>query len=103
MRVHWSPSDLKVDKAEELSKRQSSSQKALQEAAEQFEAIFLQHLLEEMRRTVPENDLFGDRRAEKIFQSMLDQEMAINSSQAQSVGLAKMIYEQMSKYVSDRD
>lgn len=103
MRVNWNPSDLKVSQAENLAKRQSSSQKALQEAAEQFEAIFLQQLMEEMRRTVPENDLFGDRRAEKIFQSMLDQEMATNSSQAQSVGLAKLIYEQMSRYVSDRD
>ncbi|NMB01104.1 MAG: hypothetical protein GX971_06220 [Firmicutes bacterium] len=103
MRVNWSPSDIKLDKAEELSKRQSSSQKALQDAAQQFEAIFLQLLMEEMRRTIPENDLFGDRKAEKMFQSMLDQEMSINSSQAQSVGLAKLIYEQMSRYVSDQD
>ena len=45
---------------------------------------------------MPENDLLGDGRAEKIFQSMLDQEMASNFAQGQSIGLAKMIYEQMS-------
>ncbi|MDI9460264.1 MAG: rod-binding protein [Bacillota bacterium] len=56
-----------------------------------------------MRRTVPENDLLGDRRAEKLFQSMLDQELALHSSQAQSLGLAKLIYEQMSRFVSDED
>ena len=101
MRVNWAPSDLVTSKAQELAGRKSTSQRALQDAAEQFEAIFLYQLLEQMRRTVPENDLFGDRRAEKLFQSMLDQEMSINMSKAQSVGLAKLIYEQMSKYVSD--
>jgi flagellar protein FlgJ len=94
---------LAASKAEDLSKRKSSSQKDLQAAAEQFEAIFLYQLLEQMRRTVPETDLLGDRKAEKIFQSMLDQEMATTFSQSQSVGLAKMIYDQMSRYVPDDD
>ena len=64
MRVNWSPSDLVASKADDLSKRKSSSQKDLQVSAEQFEAIFLYQLLEQMRRTVPETDLLGDRKAE---------------------------------------
>ncbi len=103
MRVNWEPSDLVASKADDLAQRKSTSQRALQDAAEQFEAIFLYQLMEQMRRTVPETDLLGDRRAEKIFQSMLDQEIASNIAQGQSVGLAKMIYEQMSRYVSDDD
>ena len=65
------------------------------EAAQQFEALFLNLLLAEMRKTVPENDLFGNQRAEKLFQSMLDQEIADHSVKTQSLGLAKMIYDQM--------
>ncbi|HPT84184.1 MAG TPA: rod-binding protein [Limnochordia bacterium] len=105
MRVNWSPGDLVASKAEELGRRQeTASQKALREAAEQFEALFVQMLLTEMRRTVPDTDLLGDRRAEKLFQSLLDQELAQNSSQAQSIGLAKLIYEQMSRYLpGDKD
>lgn len=103
MRVNWEPSDLVAGKAEELNKRKSTSQRGLQEAAEQFEAIFLYQLLEQMRRTVPETDLMGDRKAENIFQSMLDQELASSFAQNQSVGLAKLIYEQMSRHVSDDD
>jgi flagellar protein FlgJ len=103
VRVNWEPSDLVASKADDLAQRKSTSQRALQDAAEQFEAIFLYQLMEQMRRTVPETDLLGDRRAEKIFQSMLDQEIASNIAQGQSVGLAKMIYEQMSRYVSDDD
>jgi flagellar protein FlgJ len=102
MRVNWNPDDLLAAKAENLgSKKQSSSQKELEKAAQEFEALFVQMLLSEMRRTVPDNDLLGDRRAEKLFQSLLDQELAVNSSQAQSLGLAKLIYEQMSRYLPD--
>ncbi|NLM41768.1 MAG: hypothetical protein GX199_05610 [Firmicutes bacterium] len=104
MRVNWSPGDLLADQAEALGKRkQSGSQAALREAAEQFEALFVQMLLTEMRRTVPENDLLGDRRAEKLFQSLLDQELALNSSQAQGIGLAKLIYEQMSRFLPEEE
>lgn len=102
MRVNWNPDDLLAAKAEILgSKKQSSSHKELEKAAQEFEALFVQMLLSEMRRTVPDNDLLGDRRAEKLFQSLLDQELAVNSSQAQSLGLAKLIYEQMSRYLPD--
>jgi len=59
--------------------------------------------MSEMRRTVPDTDLLGNRQAEKLFQSMLDQEMATHSAKSQGVGLAKMIYEQMSRYVDDED
>ncbi|HBN96810.1 MAG TPA: flagellar biosynthesis protein FlgJ, partial [Firmicutes bacterium] len=83
MRVNWEPSDLVASKADDLAQRKSTSQRALQDAAEQFEAIFLYQLMEQMRRTVPETDLLGDRRAEKIFQSMLDQEIASNIAQGQ--------------------
>ncbi len=103
MRVNWDPSQSIATQAEKLGEGKSNSQKSLQDAAEQFEALFLNLLLTEMRRTVPETDLFGDRQAEKIFQSLLDQEMATNASQTQSVGLAKLIYEQMSRYVPEQD
>jgi len=104
MRVAWDPGMNLTAKAEQAAqKNQSTSKKALQEASRQFEALFLNVLLSEMRKTVPETDLFGDRGAEKLFQSMLDQELADQSVKGQSLGLAKMIYEQMSRYVPDND
>lgn len=100
---NWDLNSQAAKKAEDLGKRKTASQKSLMDAAEQFEAIFLYQLMSEMRRTVPDSDLLGDRKAEKIFQSMLDQEMANHSAKSQSVGLATMIYEQMSRYVDDED
>lgn len=101
--VNWDPNANVTKQAEQLGKRKSKSQEALMEAAEQFEALFLYQLMSEMRRTVPDTDLLGNRQAEKLFQSMLDQEMATHSAKSQGVGLAKMIYEQMSRYVDDED
>lgn len=103
MRVNWDPNQNVMNRAEELGQRSGASKEALQEAAEQFEALFLYQLLNEMRRTVPDSDLFGNRKAEKLFQSLLDQEVADHSVRAQSVGLAKLIYEQMSRYLPEQD
>lgn len=101
--INWDPNANVTKQAEQLGKRKSKSQEALMEAAEQFEALFLYQLMSEMRRTVPDTDLLGNRQAEKLFQSMLNQEMATHSAKSQGVGLAKMIYEQMSRYVDDED
>jgi flagellar protein FlgJ len=104
MRTHWDPGMNMAAKAEAAAQKNlSSSRKALMEAAQQFEALFLNLLLAEMRKTVPENDLFGNQRAEKLFQSMLDQEIADHSVKTQSLGLAKMIYDQMAYYIPEED
>lgn len=103
MRINWDPSLNMAQRAEELGECRSTSQKALQDAAEQFEALFLYQLLTEMRRTVPDTDLFGNRQAEKLFQSLLDQELASHSSKKRGIGLTRLIYEQMSRYVADDD
>ncbi|HHY10829.1 MAG TPA: flagellar biosynthesis protein FlgJ [Firmicutes bacterium] len=103
MRVNWDPRQNITARAEELEKRKSTSQQGLEDAARQFESLFLHQLLTEMRRTVPDTDLLGNRRAEKLFQSLLDQEMAEHSSKNQGIGLAEMIYEQMSRFVAADD
>lgn len=66
MRVNWEPNQNMVDQAEQLAERKSASQEALQHAADQFEALFLYYLLSEMRKTVPDNDLLGDRRGKTL-------------------------------------
>lgn len=103
MRVAWDPNMHAASKVQTLAEKKSTSQQALQEAAQQFEALFIYQLLTEMRKTVPETDLLGDRKAEKLFQSLLDQKIADHSAKNQSIGLAKMIYEQMSRFVPDDD
>jgi len=66
-------------------------------AAEMFESYFLQQLFSAMRSTTGfnENSLIPQSNAERIFTEMLDEEMANSAAQQGGVGLADMIYRQM--------
>ena len=69
--------------------------KELRKACEGFEAMFLNMMYREMRNTVPENTLFGDSNADKILHDMLDTEMVNNMAAAGGVGLADVLYKQL--------
>lgn len=69
----------------------------LRNACEQLESVFLEQLLQEMRRTVPQDDLFGGGRGEDLFQSMFDQEIAEEMAGRGGIGLAEILYRQLSR------
>ena len=69
---------------------------AIQYAAEAFESYFIQMMLREMRRTVPDDQGFIPKsQAERIFTEMLDEEIAKEAARAGSFGLADTIVRQM--------
>ncbi len=107
MKVAWDPNLQISSRAERLKQtpeKMSSSQKSLQEAADQFESLFLHQLLTEMRKTVSDGgNVFGDRKGEKIFQSMLDEEMSTVMSKAGGIGLGRLLYDQLVNGVPDND
>lgn len=69
----------------------------LKNACEQFEAMFLDLMFQEMRKTVPKDKLWGDSNADDILRSMYDTELTKNMAQAGGVGLADMLYRQIKK------
>lgn len=69
---------------------------ALQEACQQFEAFFIQQLWKEMRNTLSKDGLIPKSHGEEIFQEMLDGEYAKQSTKNGGIGLAKMLYQQLS-------
>ncbi|MCE2931269.1 MAG: rod-binding protein [Vampirovibrionales bacterium] len=76
---------------------QTPKQKELKGAAQQFEAVFLQQLLEAMDSTVDREEGFlSGGEAEKTFRGMLNQETATNISKqgGQGFGLAESVYQQ---------
>lgn len=77
-------------------KEQKESAK-LMEACRGFEAMFLNFMYEKMRDTVPENTLFGTTNADKILQSMLDTELTKTMADAGGIGLADMMFRQLSQ------
>ena len=71
---------------------------AIQEAAEAFESYFLQIMLREMRRTIPdEGGLIPRSQAEKIFTEMLDEQKAIEMARAGGIGLSQVIIQQLTR------
>ncbi|MGE5594373.1 MAG: rod-binding protein [Betaproteobacteria bacterium] len=69
----------------------------LMKACEELESVFLEQLLKEMRKTVPKDDLFGGGRGEDVFQSMFDQEIAKAMAGRGGIGLAEILYKQLSR------
>ena len=73
----------------------------LRKACQEFEALLVAQMLSAMRETVPKSDLLGSRDKEEVFQSMLDQETAVQLSRTGSLKIADMLYTQLSKIVKN--
>lgn len=79
-------------------KKLSPEQKAkkLREACEGFESVFIQKMWQEMRNTLPKGGLLQGRE-EKFWQDMYDQELSKKMTSAGGIGLADMMYAQLSR------
>ena len=67
---------------------------AVEEVASQFESIFLQQMLKSMRDATVKSDLFDSSQME-TYQSMADQQLALQLAEQGGIGLARMMVEQM--------
>lgn len=72
----------------------------LQWAAEQLESLFINELWKSMRRTVPQTGMF-DGPGVRLFEEMLDEERSRAMAEAGGLGLAAMLYEQLSMHMQD--
>jgi len=70
----------------------------LKRATVEFESFFLNMMLREMRRSVGnEHSFLPQSNAERIFQEMLDEERANAAANSGGIGLAEMMYRQLSR------
>ncbi len=70
----------------------------LKEACTEFESYFLNMMFKSMRKTVVCNGgIFVKSNAEKIFQDMLDEQMTDKMAKQGGIGLADMMYKQLSR------
>ncbi|HLT58615.1 MAG TPA: rod-binding protein [Limnochordales bacterium] len=67
-------------------------------ASEQLEALFLEMLWRGMRRTVMSTGML-DGPGVRLFEEMLDQERARMMAAAGTLGLAEMVYQEMSRHL----
>lgn len=67
----------------------------IEKACRDFESLFIQHMLKQMRQTVPQNGLFSGGSAEQFYTSMLDGEVAKTISNQRGIGLAPALIRQL--------
>ena len=68
---------------------------ALREVAGQFEALFLQSMLKSMREATPGDPLFGDNDAQEMYETMLDQQLALEMASGKGIGIAELLVRQL--------
>lgn len=104
-RVMNNPSSVQtkdVDKSEFAAQLATAAEKAqvekddtkLKKTCQDMEAMFLNMMLADMRKTVQKSKLVDDSK-EDIMTSMLDGEMTKNMAKAGGMGLADMLYRQL--------
>ncbi len=62
-----------------------------------FEAIFLQQMMEAMRKTVPESELSPRSYANSMYDGMMDQAISESGSKQAPLGLAMNMYRQLER------
>lgn len=93
--------DLAVDLKDLGRLRQSAQQnspQALQAAARQFEALFLNMVMKSMREATPQDGMF-DSQQSRMYASMLDQQVSQNLA-SRGVGLADVLIRQLSSHAA---
>lgn len=77
-------------------KAPADSEKAkIEQACRDFESLFVQQMMKQMRQTVPQDGLFSGGNAEKMYASMLDGEISKTVSEQRGIGLAPALIRQL--------
>lgn len=73
--------------------------KKLRESARELEAMYMFEVFKSMRKSVPEDGLIKTPSSTKMFQEMLDMEIARKSAEGPGMGIGKAIYNQLKKNI----
>ena len=69
--------------------------KKLEKACSEFEAIFIQQMLQSMRKTVVSSGLLENGLGKGIYESLFDQQLSQCLSKRGGLGIGRMIYDQI--------
>jgi peptidoglycan hydrolase FlgJ len=76
--------------------------KALRESCREFEAIFVQQMYQAMRKNVPDDGLVPKDNATRIYQDMLDMQMARETAKGKGTGIGETMYKQMKETIEKK-
>ncbi len=84
----------------EALKRGAQGESGLRAAAEQFEAIFTQTLLKQMREALPKGGLFDSEQG-RFYEQMFDQQLASSLGAHGGLGLSDILVRQLSRGLTE--
>ncbi|TAL37046.1 MAG: cell division protein [Spirochaetes bacterium] len=86
-----------VEEAPRMNARDGKTvDKKLMNVCIEMESIFVARMLKEMKKTVPKGEILHGGYAEEVFEDMLYDEYSMSVSKTSNLGLAKMLYSQLS-------
>jgi flagellar protein FlgJ len=85
--------ELQAKKTE--NQKHSDYMQQLAKVSKDFESIFLNYMLKQMRKTVPEDSLMGTSNAKDIFTEMYDETLSNELAKAGGIGLGALMYKQL--------
>ena len=74
----------------------------LQKACQGFEAIFINTILQEMRKSIPDDGLLPTSSATRTWQQLFDNQLAETLASRQEMGVAKMLYQQLQEMEGEK-
>lgn len=75
----------------------TKDEEKLMQACRELESVFLSKVMETMRASIPRSEFITRSFAEETFESMLYDEYAREISKNDSIGIAEMMYKQLSQ------
>ncbi|MEE9240938.1 MAG: rod-binding protein [bacterium] len=92
--------DLTLQKVNSLERRaeilkEKGDEAALKKFSEDFESLFLQRLLKEMRKGIPEGGLMEKSMSMEWFEQMFDEAVSNEIAKGGTIGMSQIIYEQL--------
>jgi murein DD-endopeptidase MepM/ murein hydrolase activator NlpD len=74
----------------------------LKKVAQEFESVFIAHLLKVMRETIEESGLLEGGFGKSIYTEMFDQEVSLNMARHGTLGISDLLYKNLSVVVESK-
>lgn len=84
-----------IAKKKGLDEQNVNGNPQLQKACTDFEGLVLNQMLTLMRKNVPKSGLLDDSKSHDMYQSLRDQQLAAKMAESGGIGLADIMYKQL--------
>ncbi len=71
----------------------------LRNSTREFEAIYIFEMYKTMRKNVPDGGLLKKDMASKMYQEMMDMELARSTASGKGMGLGEAMYQQLKNHI----